>query len=404
MQVAGAGAAEVSDREGNAGMNDTILCVDDEANILEGLKRHLHKRFVLETALSGAAGLELLDRQGPFAVVVSDMRMPGMNGAQFLALVRERAPDSVRIILTGQADLEAAIATVNEGNIFRFLIKPCPPESLVQTLEAALDQYRLVTTERTLLEQTLHGSVKVLTDVLALINPAAFGQASRIKRYVCHIATHLALPDMWQYELAALLSPLGCVTLPVETLEKVYAGQPLSAEEQQLFSTHPAVGSNLLRPIPRLETVAAMIARQHDPWDKPRNLRETHQEGPVILGAQLLQIALDFDQRLTRGLSYQRAIAEMLQQPHLYESRLVAPLKTLEVVEAETIMRVVGVRDLFPSMVLAEDIRTKTGGLVLAKGHEVTSVLIERLRSYGKRVDIVEPFRVLVQVQQGGER
>jgi len=113
MQVAGAGVAEVSDREGNAGMTDTILCVDDEANILEGLKRHLHKRFVLETALSGAAGLELLDRQGPFAVVVSDMRMPGMNGAQFLALVRERAPDSVRIILTGQADLEAAIAAVN---------------------------------------------------------------------------------------------------------------------------------------------------------------------------------------------------------------------------------------------------------------------------------------------------
>src|SRR4030095_3263750 len=106
----------------------------------------------------------------------------------------------------------------------------------------------------------------------------------------------------------------------------------------------------------------------------------------------------------TRGMSHQRAIAEMLQQPHLYESRLVAPLKTLEVVKVETIMRVVGVHDLFPGMVLAEDIRTKTGGLVLAKGYEVTSILIERLRSYGKRVDIVEPFRVLIQVPQSEQR
>ena len=388
--------------KGNAGMTEKILCVDDEVNILDGLKRQLHKRFVLETAVSGAEGLALLDGQGPFAVVVSDMRMPGMHGAQFLALVRERTPDCVRIMLTGQTDVTAAIAAVNEGHVFRFLTKPCATESLVTTLEAALEQYRLVTTERTLLEKTLHGSVKVLTEVLALINPVAFGQASRLKRYVCHIATHLALPDVWQYELAALLSPLGCVTLPMETLEKSYAGQALSAEEQRLFAAHPAVGSALLRHIPRLETVAAMIAKQLDPGDTRERLQERPQGDPVLLGAQLLKIALDFDQRITRGLSYRRAIAEMLQQPALYESRLVASLKTLEAVETDTVIRTVGVCDLFPGMILAEDIRTTTGGLVLAKGHEVTVALIERLRSYGKRVDIGEPFRVLVQGHLGG--
>jgi response regulator RpfG family c-di-GMP phosphodiesterase len=276
-------------------VSDKILCVDDEANILEGFKRQLRKQFAIDTALSGEAGLALLHRAGPFAVVVSDMRMPGMNGAQFLAKARECAPDSVRLMLTGQADMHDTIAAVNEGNIFRFLTKPCPPEVLVKALEAALAQYRLITAERTLLEQTLHGSIKMLTDVLALVNPVAFGQASRLKQYVHHIAIHLNLSDVWQFELAAMLSPLGCVTLPAEILEKVYAGQLLSSAEQRLFAAHPTVGHDLLCHIPRLETVAAMIARQHEPLANGTTQAEPQQRDTVILGAQLLTIALDFD-------------------------------------------------------------------------------------------------------------
>jgi hypothetical protein len=126
--------------------------------------------------------------------------------------------------------------------------------------------------------------------------------------------------------------------------------------------------------------------------------QEGQSENTVLLGAQLLKIALDFDQRLKRGLSAQQAIAEMLQQADRYASRFVAPLQTLESVEVEAVRRVVRVRDLCPGMVLDEDIRTITGSLVLAKGHEVTFALIERLRSYGQRVGVVEPFRVLVQV------
>jgi hypothetical protein len=103
---------------------------------------------------------------------------------------------------------------INDGAISRFLTKPSPPEHLVPTLQAALTQYRLVTTERTLLEQTLRGCVKVLTDILALVNPMAFGRASRLKRYARHIATYLDLPDVWQFEVAAMLSQVDCVALP----------------------------------------------------------------------------------------------------------------------------------------------------------------------------------------------
>jgi hypothetical protein len=257
--------------------------------------------------------------------------------------------------------------------------------------------HRLVTVERTLLEHTLHGSVKVLTEVLALINPVAFGQALRLKRYVGHMATQLHLPELWQYELAAMLSPLGCITLPTELLEKVGVGQPLLAEEQQLFAAHPTVGSKLLRHIPRLETVAAMIAGQHEAGAAPARGQGAPQPEVGLLGAQLLKIALAFDQRRRRGMSQHQAIAEMLQRPDLYERRLVLPLQTLESTEPQTVVRVLRVRDLCPGMVLDEDIRTVTGSLVLAKGHEVSFALIERLQSYRQRVGVVEPFRVLVQ-------
>jgi DNA-binding NtrC family response regulator len=161
-----------------------VLCVDDEPNVLEGLRRQLRRHFSVATANGGILALEVLEREGPFAVVVSDMRMPEMDGAAFLGRVREQAADTVRVLLTGQADLDATIAAVNEANIFRFLTKPCPTESLITALNAAVEQHRLIMAERVLLEQTLHGSVKALTDILGLANPTAFGRAARAKKYV----------------------------------------------------------------------------------------------------------------------------------------------------------------------------------------------------------------------------
>ena len=112
-------------------MSERVLFVDDEPQVLEGIQRTLRKQVDLQTATSGEDGLRLLSEAGPFALVVSDMRMPAMNGAQFLAKAREQAPDTVRMILSGQADFQATIAAVNEGHIYRFLSKPCPPDQLL---------------------------------------------------------------------------------------------------------------------------------------------------------------------------------------------------------------------------------------------------------------------------------
>jgi DNA-binding NtrC family response regulator len=139
-------------------MTENILFVDDEPAVLESYKRMLHREFRVDIATGGEKGLEAIQTAGPYAVVVSDMRMPGMNGAQFLAHVRSSAPDTVRMLLTGYTDLDAAIQAVNEGNIFRFLTKPCEKTILAKSLTSGLVQYRLITAERDLLENTLMGA------------------------------------------------------------------------------------------------------------------------------------------------------------------------------------------------------------------------------------------------------
>ncbi len=119
-----------------------ILIVDDDELILDALKRQLRSRFDVTTATEGKEAIRLVMSQGPYAVVVSDLRMPGMDGVTLLYLIRQAAPDTVRVLLTGKADLEAATSAINEGNIFRLLNKPCPTGMLLRALEAAVEQYR----------------------------------------------------------------------------------------------------------------------------------------------------------------------------------------------------------------------------------------------------------------------
>lgn len=312
-------------------MDEKILWVDDDTNILRAYRRILHKEeYTIEIANSGQAGLTLISTKGPFSVVVSDLRMPEMDGVQFLTAAREQTPDSVRVMLTGQADLDTAIAAVNEGNIFRFLTKPCSPEQLDRTLSAALEQYRLITAERVLLKKTLVGTIQVLTNTLGAVNPAAFGQASRLKRLVKLMAAHLGLPSRWQLELAAMLSQLGCMTLRPGLLEKVNAGRSLSIEEQEIFAAHPQVAKDLLIKIPRLEIVARMIAGQLHPPHERTWSDDQELEDQVFMGAHLLKAAIDFDRLVTQGLAPRAALVELGRRADEYLPEVLTALKSIE--------------------------------------------------------------------------
>ncbi len=375
---------------------DKILFVDDELNILDGLRRQLRNQFDIETSSSAAEALQIVAAAGPYAVAVADMRMPGMDGVHFLRKVREIAPQTVRMMLTGNADQQTAVDAVNEGNVFRFLNKPCSTENLSKALYAGIEQYRLITAEKELLEKTLSGSVKVLTEMLSLVNPVAYGRASRIQRIVHHILEALKAPDAWKYELAAMLSQIGCVLFPMELLDKVYAGQPLTEEEQKLFASHPAVCGKLLSKIPRLETISAMIEGQQQQFGQKLSVPNQAKEDEIKLGAQLLKIALDLDQKIQGGNPLALAVQEMHKQTDEYNPSLLAMLSGLEIRRAETEVRAVHISELRLQMILDEDIYTQSGVLLLRRGHEVNSSVLVMLRRYAGGIGVVEPFRVRV--------
>jgi len=367
-----------------------ILCVDDEPNILQAMERQFRKQFEIHTAVGPVLGLEAIAKDGPFAVVVSDLRMPVMDGVEFLTRVRAASPDTVRVMLTGQADMDAAIAAVNQGNIFQFLTKPCPADTLSRALTAALEQHRLITAERELLEQTLRGSIGVLSEVLSLVNPGAFGRAQRIRRYVVHMAARLDLADRWQFELAAMLSQIGSVTVPPEVMDKYFRREPLSAAEAQILAGQSLVGYALLARIPRLELVARMIAHQEDRWAPGTAMSDA-----AAVGAALLKVARDFDEQMIRGAEPGAALAAMKRNPE-YHRDFVEALREVQVEESQLALRLVSLTQLRTKMIMLEDMRSLNGLLLLAKGQEVTDSALARLKSFAQTVGIVEPLRVVV--------
>jgi response regulator RpfG family c-di-GMP phosphodiesterase len=385
-------------------MSEKILCVDDEPNILDAYRRALKKDFHIDTATSGAQALEMIAADGPYAVIVSDMQMPEMDGVRLLKQVSELAPESVRIMLTGNADQQTAIQAVNEGHIFRFLTKPCDPNSLAKSLTAGVKQYRLVRAEKDLLEKTLSGSIQVLTDVLSMVNPTAFGRASRVRRLVLQLSILMELENDWQLEIAAMLSQIGCITIPEDTLEKVYEGKSLTPDELRMLQVHPQVGHDLISRIPRLQLVAEMIAHQEKKFGGLEASPEV--KGKLIpQGARILKLALDFDKLIEAKLSSSEAFKEIQRRTDWYDPSVVEALRKV-VASSQTLYDAVYVKvsELIPEMILAADIMSVTGMLLIAKGQDVTLILRTRLENFLKRGGIEEPIKVFVPIETPGYR
>lgn len=364
-----------------------ILCVDDDLNILDALRRQFRKRFRIETAIGADQGLAAVSNQGPFAVVISDLRMPGMDGIQFLNAVRALAPDAVRVMLTGQADLGDAIAAVNQGAIFRFLLKPSNSIILSKVIESALEQHRLLAAERQLTEQTLLGCVEVLADVLSIVEPVAFSRATRVLRYVRHIARILNLSASWQVEAAAMLCQIGWVTLPPEITEKLASNRPLSPEESSRFREHPAAAARILERIPRLEGVAKIIESEITPCPAGRPVEPDTPRDPIRFGAAILQAAIDFDDRCSRGLSHADALANMRLRADHYHPDVISALAQVEAVEVAGQSQLVPLKRLAPGMILEQDICGRTGMCLIGRGQQITTTLLQRLQGFSHAID-----------------
>jgi len=378
-----------------------ILLIDDDPHLLSALRRQLEDDFDLTTAGNGQLGIDAaraaVESRTPFAVALCDMRMPGLDGIETLEKVREVSPDTVRMMLTGNADQQTAIQAINRGNIFRFYTKPCAADDLRQGLLAGIAQYQLVTAERELLEKTLAGSLKVLVDVVSMNDPVAYQFSMRLREWVRLINAEVKLPQAWQVEIAATLVAIGQVMVPPEIIAKQRANEKLTEVERSVFEQAPEAARNLVANIPRLDAVAEMLYLQ----DKGFNGSGFPQKGPVgeaiPFGARLLKILKDLAAATEGGPLTRAAFQALQKRAEAYDPRLLGKVKAcLEgtiTVNAPTVAEI-PLSALRVGHVILSDIKMADGHLVLAADSLISAPLLERLRNLRKMFTFIEPIKV----------
>ncbi|HST81286.1 MAG TPA: HD domain-containing phosphohydrolase [Kineosporiaceae bacterium] len=382
-----------------------ILMVDDEPNILDGYRRALHGRFNVVSASSGAEGLTIAQQafnQGmPFPVVVSDMMMPTMNGAEFLGKAREIDPEAIQLLLSGQADLDSTISAVNNGKLFRFLTKPCAAPDLELALSAALEQHRLVHAERELLEQTLSGAVSVLTELLSMGSPEAFTRTQRVQTVVDGAAAILGIED-WRLPLASMLSQIGCIAVPGDVLHRARTGGELTDDERAVYLAHPQTALRLLERIPRLEDVARWIGSQPV---RPPGLSTVSDEWHAHAGGSstelsetLLRAGIAFLAALDATGNADKALAQLTQSGHYPAHVLDCLDEAATALAPQGVRREIKVSQVLPGMLLEADVETLIGMTLVRKGERITEAVAMRLENFAKTVGVQEPIIVLVGV------
>lgn len=427
----------------------TLLLVDDEASILSALRRLFRPQgYRILTAESGAAGLEILERE-MVDLIISDMRMPEMDGATFLKQVRQHWPQIIRILLTGYADISSTVAAINEGEIYRYIAKPWDDNEIQSVVREALERQRLESENRRLtaltqtqneelktlnasLEQKVaertaelsqalafveqaHGelkksfmtSVQVFAGLIELRSGPAGKQLAGHGRRVAENARKLARRlDLGEAEvqnimLAGLLHDIGKLGLPDELLGKPY--NLLGAEQRTLVMKHPVIGQNLLLGIERFRDAALIVRHHHELYDGSGY--PDHLAGIAIpQGARLLAVANDYD-ALQVGTLVQRPLKPAEALDFLIENRgrrydptavdVFVPMiaETLKTGPVELPLRTMHLK---PGMVVSRDLMHRDGYLLLATGSVLKAEIIAQL----ERLEQVEQYNLTVYIRQ----
>ncbi|MEL6200325.1 MAG: HD domain-containing phosphohydrolase [Pseudomonadota bacterium] len=367
-------------------MNQRVLFVDDEPNVLQAIKRAIRKDFDVATAEGPEAGLALLAGEDDFAVIVSDMRMPGMSGVEFLRAAQQLSPRSVRMMLTGNADQQTAIDAVNDGAVFRFLTKPCDVDRLRVVVSQALDHYRLLNAERELLEETLQGSLGVMSELLAISRPDTFGRTRRLRSAVFALLEgrdELDASGRWVIETAIMLSQLGVMALPEAIAEQANSGQPLSEQDRRDYEHTAVTVADMLARVPRMAPVADIIRYQHKHYDGSGSPADAVRAEAIPLGARALHLAQVTDALRCRGFDAAEIDEELRTRRQEFDPRLLKrTLETASTSKSQRATRTVAVTDLGVGMALAQDLCTEAGSLIVCEGQRVTPAVLEHVQRF----------------------
>ncbi len=284
---------------------DTIVIVDDEPTILDGIRRCMDDSYQLYTALNAADGLVVVNEQKDIALVISDYRMPGMNGLEFLAKVKQLEPSAVRMMITGFGDLELAKEAVNRCHVFKLITKPCPIGELIKAInEAVLEHHRLK--NNTIFDSSGNSSISSLLAVLAECDNITEGHSERIIEFCYLIGQKVGLSgqQMIDLEQLAQLHDIGKIGIPDHILFK--EGM-LTEDEWAIMRKHSKIGYRIALSNPELYNVANMILKHHERWDGsgyPLGLKGEQ----IPIEVRILAVADAFDV-MTNDRPYKKAVS-----------------------------------------------------------------------------------------------
>ncbi|BDU73461.1 HD domain-containing phosphohydrolase [Mesoterricola silvestris] len=307
-------------------MNEKVLFVDDDENLLASVHRNFKKRYDLDIAAGGPQALRAMEEHGPYAVVVADMAMPGMNGIEFLKKAQVLAPDTIRIMFTGHPGPVTLLEAINSGQVFRFIPKPCDLEEIGRAVDAGIRQHHLIAGERDLLEATLTRGIEAMIGILEVLDPVVYLSAQTLAHRSAQVARALGAADDWSITLAALYSPLWQLSLtPQERLAWASGTRDPGPGPDPLGSAI-ARAANLLQPIPRLEGVAQIVRYQGKNLDGTGFPGDPVRGEAIPLGARILRALQDFNAIEQKVKSRPVAWEELRMQRGRYDPVVLAAL------------------------------------------------------------------------------
>ncbi|MCO5251435.1 MAG: response regulator [Candidatus Kapabacteria bacterium] len=377
-------------------MTRKILMIDDDKDILASYQVNLRKDFIVRIASNANQAMEILKEEADIGVIVTDYKMPDVNGINLLKMIRQIYPDPIRIMITGFADMQIAVNAVNEGSIFRFLTKPMPTPELKQIIQDALVQYNLKKNEKELLNNTLKGTLKLLIDLISLSIPQSLNIGSQARLVARKIGVKTGEIELWELEVASLLSNIGLLMLPNEIIQKKADGKELTSNEVAVYSNLPELGAKLLANIPRFEKISDAILHMNDNFGSKIDRNVANESIPLY--SRILKVSNDYIQLIQSNKTPLEAYEKMLELYYQYDPKLLELLLT-EVVGSDNKRKIkqIQLMELKGGMVAAKDIVDDRDTVLFKKDKEITEPIIIRLQQISNVRNIVEPLLVYEQ-------
>ena len=375
----------------------TILVVDDTPENIEVLEEILSPEYTVKAATKADLALKLLASGEAIDLILLDVMMPVMDGYAFCAKLKAdpRTHDLPIIFVTSKSEVDDEAKGLRLGAV-DYITKPFHPSIIKARVRTHLQLRKTQEELQKLLKQTLSGSIKVMADVISLFDAEVFDKATRLRAYMKKITEALHLRNAWLFDLAALLSQIGSVALPEETLANARAGVRLSAEEEASMLKIPEIGADLIKSIPNLEGVAGVIRSQMAPESGKRLAADLSGEDPLLLGAQLLGMTLRFDGFVEAGQTPDEAWLKMHMEPGRYDARLLEALKSCLQMRGSMKARSIAVGEMREGMILDENVFTAAHLLVVKRGAELNGPMLARLQRMAQLSLVKSPLLVLV--------